>query len=99
MTDGAPPTDPAPGPRDALEPWPETVNWRGVSHDLIWVELLHLAGGLSVALIGVAIAWAATGHWAFGAGLGVVVTFGLWRATVTVRAVRAWGYAERDKDL
>ncbi|HEX5598765.1 MAG TPA: PH domain-containing protein [Micromonosporaceae bacterium] len=44
-------------------------------------------------------AWAATGHWAFGAGLGVVVTFGLWRATVTVRAVRAWGYAERDKDL
>ncbi|HEX5540457.1 MAG TPA: PH domain-containing protein [Micromonospora sp.] len=94
-----PSAEPTAGPTSPLEPWPETVDWRGVSPDLIWVELLHLAGGLAVALIAVSTGWALTGHWTFGVGFGAVVAFGLWRATVVVRAVRAWGYAERDKDL
>jgi len=29
----------------------------------------------------------------------VLVVYGGWRSIVTVRAVRAWGYAERDQDL
>ena len=32
-------------------------------------------------------------------GMGAVVVLGVWRAVVAVRAVRAWGYAERDNDL
>jgi membrane protein YdbS with pleckstrin-like domain len=31
--------------------------------------------------------------------MAVVVVFAIWRAVVTVRAVKAWGYAERDNDL
>jgi membrane protein YdbS with pleckstrin-like domain len=70
-----------------------------VSRDLIWVELLRLSAGLAVLLIGLAAGWALTGHWLFGAGLAVVVLFGLWRVIAIVRAVAAWGYAERDDDL
>jgi membrane protein YdbS with pleckstrin-like domain len=31
--------------------------------------------------------------------MAVVVVFGVWRTIVTIRAVKAWGYAERDNDL
>lgn len=86
-------------PADPLEPWPETVVWNRVSDDLIWVELLRLAGVVVALLIGLGIGWALTGHWLFGLGMGVVVLFGLWEVWVTVRGVRAWGYAERENDL
>src|SRR4051794_41744747 len=33
------------------------------------------------------------------AGMALVVAYAIWRSIVTVRAVRAWGYAERDQDL
>ncbi|MGW1062785.1 PH domain-containing protein [Micromonospora rubida] len=100
--DPAPPPVPArsaafpPGP---LEPWPDTVRWQPVSGDLIWVELLRLAAALGVLLLGLAVGWALSGHWLFGAALGAVVLAGAWRVVTIVRAVHAWGYAERENDL
>lgn len=87
------------GPTDPLEPWPETVRWQPVSGDLIWVELVRLGAVLVVLLGGLGIGWALTGHWLFGLGLGLGALVSAWRASVIVRAVRAWGYAERDNDL
>lgn len=84
---------------DALEPWPDTVDWRPVSPKLITVELIARAIWVGVVLLGLAIGWVMqrSGFWA--AGMVVVVLYAIWRSFITVRAVRAWGYAERDQDL
>ncbi|MEO3743187.1 PH domain-containing protein [Plantactinospora sp. B5E13] len=87
------------GPTDPLEPWPETVRWRSVSQNLIWVETVQLGITVLVVLTGLGIGLALTGHWLFGLGIGLTVGLTLWRVVVIVRAVRAWGYAERDHDL
>lgn len=88
-----------PKPTDPLEPWPETVRWQSVSPDLIWVELLRLGATMAVLTGGVVAGWALTGHRLFGFALAGVVLVTIWRVTVIIRAVRAWGYAERDSDL
>jgi uncharacterized protein len=99
VNDGAAPAELTPGPHDPLEPWPDTVDWRPVSRDLIWVEVIQLAAGMAVVLGGLGLGWALNRHWLFAAGLGLAVALGLWRTAAIVRAVRAWGYAERDNDL
>ncbi|SCE64728.1 hypothetical protein GA0070216_101120 [Micromonospora matsumotoense] len=91
--------EPPQSPVSALEPWPDTVRWQPISTDLIWVELLRLALGLAVLLVGLAVGWAWHGHWLFGVGCAVVLLGGGWRAWTIVRAVHAWGYAERADDL
>ena len=91
--------EPPQRPVSALEPWPDTVRWQRISGDLIWVELLRLAMVLAVVLAGLGLGWALNGHWAFGVAFGLVLLLGAWRAVAIVRAVRAWGYAERDNDL
>ena len=85
-----------PGP---LEPWPDTVRWQSISSDLIWVELLRLSAVVAVLSIMIGIAWVFTGAWPFGLALGVVLLFAVWRSVTIVRAVHAWGYAERENDL
>jgi uncharacterized protein len=90
---------PAQPPVSALESWPDTVRWQPISRDLIWVEMLRLAIVLAVLLVGLGVGWALNGHWLFGAALGVVLLTGLWRSVTIVRAVHAWGYAERENDL
>ena len=87
------------GAMDPLEPWPETVSWQPVSRDLIWVELLQFAVVVVLVLGGLAVGWVLTGNWLFGLALAVVALLALWRVWAIVRAVRAWGYAERDNDL
>ncbi|MFC0504726.1 PH domain-containing protein [Micromonospora costi] len=97
----ASPPRPVPAPPSAgpLEPWPATVRWQPISRDLIWVELLRLGAGVAFVVVGVAIGWALSGHWLFGLGLAVVLLLTALRAISIVRAVRAWGYAEREDDL
>jgi membrane protein YdbS with pleckstrin-like domain len=90
---------PPPAPAGPLDPWPDTVRWQPISRDLIRVELVRLAIVLAVALVVLAVGWALSGHWLFGAALALVVLLAAWRAVAIVRAVRAWGYAERDNDL
>jgi uncharacterized protein len=84
---------------DALEPWPDTVDWRPVSPKLITVELITRAIWVAVLLVGLSIGWVMQGSGFWPAGMVLVVLYAIWRSFVTVRAVRAWGYAERDQDL
>ncbi|MBB5476376.1 PH domain-containing protein [Micromonospora parathelypteridis] len=104
-TPGAPPppgpdaSTAAPVARGPLEPWPNTVHWQPISTDLIWVELIRLAVVVGIVLAGTAVGWVLSGHWLFGLALAVVLLLGVWRAVAIVRAVRAWGYAERENDL
>jgi uncharacterized protein len=88
-----------PAATDPLEPWPDTVEWRPVSPKLITValigRLIWVTGMLAVLLVG----WLVNGNRLWLAGMVAVVLLAIWRSIVTVRAVRAWGYAERDHDL
>jgi membrane protein YdbS with pleckstrin-like domain len=84
---------------DPLQPWPDTVQWRPVSRKLVTVELIGLAVWQAILLIGLGVAWLFLHQWGWLAGMVAVLLLGVWRATVAVRAVRAWGYAERDNDL
>jgi uncharacterized protein len=84
---------------DALEVWPDTVDWRSVSPKLITVELISGAIGMLVMLVVPVVGYLLADHWLWLAAIAVVLLIAIWRAIVTVRAVRAWGYAERDHDL
>lgn len=86
-------------PTSALEPWPEAVDWRPVSRDLIWVELIQYALVMAFVFGALGIGWALTGHWLFGLILALAAVQAVWRTIVIFKAVRAWGYAERDNDL
>lgn len=95
-----PSVSPAPThPADPLEPWPDAVAWRPVSPKLITVELINRAIWVVILLAGLTVGWALTGTGWWFAGMAAVVLFAVYRSFVTVRAVRAWGYAERDSDL
>jgi membrane protein YdbS with pleckstrin-like domain len=83
----------------ALEPWPDTVEWRRVSPKLITVELIARISFAVVVLIGLVAGYIFAEHWVWLLAMAVVVVIAAWRAIITVRAVRAWGYAERDNDL
>ena len=89
----------APTAVDALEPWPDTVAWRAVSPKLITVELIARLSLAAVVLAGLGIGWTLERYWLWPAGMALVVVYAVWRSIVTVRAVKAWGYAERDQDL
>jgi F0F1-type ATP synthase assembly protein I len=78
----------------ALEPWPDTVQWRRVSPKLITVELISRGTLTVVVLIGLLIGQLFAPHPLWYAGMALVVLLGIWRAIVTVRAVKAWGYAD-----
>jgi uncharacterized protein len=99
VTDHSPP---AAGPArtyNALDPWPETVEWRPVSGDLIKVELIARALRVVPTTLILLIAWLIIEHWALLAALIGLLLIAAWRSAITARAVRAWGYAERDNDL
>ncbi len=101
MTERSAPAAPgaaAPGP-DPLEPWPDTVSWRRVSPKLITVELISRAVWVIIVLAGLLVGALLNGHWLWRAAMAAVVLTAIWRSIVTVRAVRAWGYAEREEDL
>lgn len=86
----------------ALEPWPETVDWRPVSPRLIWVEELQLLAGLVpvvlACLIGLLFARGAFAVVVALVGAAFVVSAAV-RALWIPRVVRSWGYAERERDL
>ncbi|GAA3344889.1 PH domain-containing protein [Amorphoplanes nipponensis] len=93
------PSAPAPAPTDPLEPWPDTVDWRPVSRSLITVELINRTIWVVVVLGALTVGWVMTGHWSWPTAMAAVLAAAVWRSLVTVRAVKAWGYAERDNDL
>ena len=91
--------DASPGGVDPLEPWPDAVTWRPVSPKLITVELVGRVIWVVVMLAGLLVGLLVNGHWLWWAGMVAVVVLAIWRSIITVRAVKAWGYAERDNDL
>ena len=70
-----------------------------MSPKLITVELIGRTTFTVVVLIGLLIGWVLAPYWLWPVGMAVVLAYGIWRTIVTVRAVKAWGYAERDNDL
>ena len=84
---------------NALEPWPDTVEWRRVSPKLITVSLIGRLIWVVVLLAGLLVGYLVNPHWLWPAGMAAVVVLAVWRSIITVRAVKAWGYAERDHDL
>lgn len=86
-------------PRSALEPWPQTVAWQRVSTKLIAIELIGLAIGMGLLLLAALVAWALTGSSWFALAVLAVLALTVFRAITIVRAVHAWGYAEREDDL
>ncbi|GIH07262.1 membrane protein [Rhizocola hellebori] len=83
----------------ALDPWPDSFQWRPVSSRLIAAELTERAIWLVVLLGGSAIAWLFTqSWWAVAVGAAVLV-LNIIGAIFGTLAVRSYGYAERDRDL
>jgi len=93
------PADPWAAASSPLEPWPDTVRWQPVSRDLIWVELIQVGFGMGLLLGGLGLAWMITGYWLLGLATALALVLTLWRLITAIRAVYAWGYAERDHDL
>ncbi len=87
------------GSLTALEPWPATVDWRPVSRKLVTVELITRAVWMIVLVTGLSAGWHFLPSRWWLAGIAAVGLYALWRSIITVRAVQAWGYAERDQDL
>lgn len=82
-----------------LEPWPDTVTWRPVSDRLVGIELIRLWIWIAILTGGCLLGWMVSGWRLLGlAAAGLVVLAGI-RSFAIVRAVRAWGYAERERDL
>ena len=84
---------------NALDPWPDTVQWRKVSPRLIAAELTERAIWLVILLGGSAVAWVmTTSAWAILAAA-VFLVINVSGAVFSTLAARSYGYAERDRDL
>jgi uncharacterized protein len=93
----APERQPRP-PVSPLEPWPDTVTWRPVSRKLIIIELIRFVFGLAflslLVLIATGLGWPYPDQ-----TFAALAAYAVLRGTAIVRAVLAWGYAERERDL
>jgi membrane protein YdbS with pleckstrin-like domain len=92
-------TDVVSPPLDPLQPWPLTVDWRPVSDRLIAVEEIRLAGAVLALTAVPVVLWTFFESWLYLAAAAAILVLGAMRATVIVRSVRSWGYAEREDDL
>jgi membrane protein YdbS with pleckstrin-like domain len=105
----APPPDPAPSGAAARGPqpgdvdlalWPGDVSWRRVSPKLLVVRRVGVAIGAVPWLVGAGVAALLTGDaWPAAAIALVGAALLAWWWRLVSRAVRAWGYAEREDDL
>lgn len=83
----------------ALDPWPQTVNWRPVSPRLVAADLTARAIWAVILIGAAAVVWVITeSPWALAALVAVAVLCVI-SAIVSVRAIRSYGYAERERDL
>lgn len=86
-------------PVDALQPWPDTVEWIPVSRRLAALKRIELALGLVIPLgacLGAYVLWG----WTWTLFLAAAFVLGVAIRMLTIgRSVRSWGYAERENDL
>lgn len=90
---------PRPEPVSALEPWPDTVRWQPVSPKLVWVELISFGSLVLTVAAGLVVGLVLVGGSGFVVALALLGVLAVARVFTIFRAVRAWGYAERDNDL
>lgn len=90
---------PRPEPVSALEPWPDTVRWQPVSPNLVWVELISFGSLVVTVAAGLVAGLVLVGGSGFVVALALLGVLAVTRVFTIFRAVRAWGYAERDNDL
>jgi uncharacterized protein len=91
-------TAPPRPPVGALDPWPDTVAWRSVSRSLIVIELWRLL--VRMALLALLVTVVTAFGWPYPDQTYLVLgLYAVLRAIAVVRAVLAWGYAERERDL
>ena len=82
-----------------IGPWDSDTVWHPVSHKLIWVRLIGLAIGLIPLVVGLGYLWALGTRLVAGLATVGFVVLVVVRVVMLVRAVRSWGYAERDEEL
>ncbi|MGH8878520.1 MAG: PH domain-containing protein [Stackebrandtia sp.] len=87
-------------PRVVWNSWPGEVTWNPVAPQLLYIRLTGLAlFGVPLTAAVVGLSWLWWGWpWPLPLGGGVLIVLAV-RALLLRRAVRAWGYAERDDDL
>ena len=84
---------------NALDPWPQTVEWRPVSPKMIIIEIIVRTIWTVIFLLATLIAWLV------GAPLWMVIVGGVITISTLigmyfgVRAIQSYGYAERQTDL
>lgn len=83
----------------ALEPWPDTVEWQRVSPKLIWVELIQMSTGVAVVIAACLVGYVLWDNPVPLLVAALAVAYAAIRSVVIVRAVRSWGYGERQRDL
>lgn len=84
---------------NALDPWPQTVEWRRVSPKMIVIEVIVRTIWTFIFLVASVVAWFAEAPaWVVIAG-GVLVATTLIGLYFGVRAISSYGYAERERDL
>jgi membrane protein YdbS with pleckstrin-like domain len=75
------------------------VAWQPVSGRLVGVELVRLWSWSVIVSVGCLIAWLVWDSRLAGIAGGLILLLAVVRSYTVVRAVRAWGYAERERDL
>lgn len=84
---------------NALDPWPQTVQWRPVSPKMVVIEVIVRTIWTFVFLIATLVAWQASAPpWVVVVG-GAITLSTLIGLYVGVRAIQSYGYAERERDL
>lgn len=84
---------------NALDPWPQTVDWRPVSSKMIAVDLVERAIWSAAVLVATAIAWLIFNQtWLLILG-GALILATFAGAYFAAKAIRSYGYAERERDL
>jgi uncharacterized protein len=84
---------------NALDPWPQTVEWRPVSPKMVVIEIIVRTIWTVIFLFATLVAWMAGAPlWMVIVG-GAITVFTLIGLYVGVRAIKSYGYAERERDL
>jgi len=84
---------------ESIEPWPAETTWHPVSSKLIWVRLIGISIGALPVIAALGYLWLYTSTWLAGLATVAMIALFIFRIVLVVRAVRSWGYAERDEEL
>jgi hypothetical protein len=84
---------------ESIEPWPAETTWHPVSGKLIWVRLIGISIGALPVMAALGYLWLYTSTWLASLATVAMIALFIFRIVLVMRAVRSWGYAERDEEL